>query len=127
MLTASEHSKKRIIRRLNIDPLNVLGFIEDWLTKAQPRTLEEICEIVYISKPDKRDCYYVVPDPHLPGEQVVLITRDDKVVTILTRLTARMHEDGTTIIKTLGGKEVQGDNRWIKTCNRIRKKPYKRH
>ncbi|MDD4347302.1 MAG: hypothetical protein PHZ11_10595 [Desulfitobacteriaceae bacterium] len=97
------------------------------MTKAQPCTLSQIREIVYISKSHKRDRYYVAPDPHFPGEQVVLITRDDKVVTILTRLTASIYEDGVANIKTLGGKEVQGDNRWINTCNRIRKKHYRRH
>jgi len=122
-----QHSLEGLIKRLGIDPLRVNRFMEEWLKTAKPCTLEEANEVANITRPKRRDKYYLAPDPLKPDEKVLLITRDEKIITLLTALTAQIYGDGgTRKIKTMDGKEVQGDGRWVTGHNRQRNKGYRR-
>lgn len=129
-IKATTHSLDGIIGRLGVDPLMANRFLEQLLMTAKVVTYEQATEIVSVFCKNKLDTYYLAPDPHMPSSNIVLIVRDNMVITVMTKLTNALYGvegeilGGTRMIRTLEGSLVE-DNGWIKRRRQARKKTFK--
>lgn len=129
MITATVHSLQGIVCRLGLDPLTVNRFTEEWLHAAHRVTFEEANNVAYIFNRSKYTQYYLAPDPTQEGSQVVLIVRENRVITILTQLTNSLYGvpeaktmNGTRMIRTLGGEMYEDYGNWVCQLKRKRQK-----
>ncbi|HWQ43739.1 MAG TPA: hypothetical protein VN456_17140 [Desulfosporosinus sp.] len=129
MITATVHSLEGIVCRLGLDPLTVNRFTEEWLRTARRVSFEEATTVAYIFNKTKYTQYYLAPDPTQEGYQVVLIVRDNRVITILTQLTNSLYGvpeaktmNGTRMIRTLGGEMYEDYGNWVCQLKRKRQK-----
>lgn len=121
MITATEHSLEGIVNRLGLDPLTVNHFTENWLQTAHEVSFEDATEVACILNKMKRCKYYLAPDPAQEGRQVVLIVKNNRVVTILTQVTTFFYGvpeasvvNGARMIKTLGGEMYEDYGNWVR-------------
>ncbi|EHQ87659.1 hypothetical protein [Desulfosporosinus youngiae] len=130
MITATAHSLESVVSRLGLDPLKVSCFMDQWLLTAHEVSFEEANEIACILNKKKRATkYYLAPDPAQEGNQVVLIVRKNRVVTILTQITnsffgvpEAMTVNGSRMIRTLGGDMYEDNGNWVRQLRRRREK-----
>jgi len=118
MITATVHSLEGVVCRLGLDPLFVNRFMEDWIQTAHEVSFEEATKVASI---------YLAPDPTKEGYQVVLIVRDNRVITVLTQLTNSLYGvpeaqtvNGTRMIRTLGGELYEDTSNWVRQLRRKR-------
>ena len=121
MITATVHSLEGVVCRLGLDPLIVNRFMEEWLQTAHEVSFEEATEVACILNKMKRIKYYLAPDPTQEGYQVVLLVRNNRVITVLTQLTNSFYGvpeaktvNGTRMIKTLGGEMYEDYGNWVR-------------
>lgn len=122
MITATVHSLEGAVGRLGLDPLAVNRFMTEWLQTAREVSFEEATEVACIlNKMKKRAKYYLAPDPAQKGNQVVLIVRKNRVITVLTQLSSSFYGvpeaktvNGTRMIKTLGGEMYEDNGNWVR-------------
>ncbi|EGW40979.1 hypothetical protein [Desulfosporosinus sp. OT] len=122
MITATVHSLEGVVGRLGLDPLAVNRFMAEWLQTAREVSFEEANEVACIlNKMKKSAKYYLAPDPMQEGNQVVLIVRKNRVITVLTQLTNSFYGvpeaktvNGTRMIKTLGGEMYEDHGNWVR-------------
>lgn len=129
MITASVHSLEGVVCRLGLDPLLANRFMVDWLQTAHEVSFEEANKVACIFNKMKFTKYYLAPDPAQEGSQVVLIVRENRVVTILTQLTNSLYGvpeaqsvNGTRMIRTLGGELYEDTGNWVRQLRRKRQK-----
>lgn len=130
MITATVHSLEGVICRLGLDPLIVKRFMEEWLQTAHEVSFEEANEVACILNKMKRCTkYYLAPDPTQEGEQVVLIVRKNRVITVLTQISnsfygvpEAMTVAGTRMIRTLGGEMYEDNGNWVRQLRKRREK-----
>ena len=127
MLTATVHSLEGVVCRLGLDPLFVNRFMEDWIQTAHEVSFEEATKVASIFNKMKFTKYYLAPDPTKEGYQVVLIVRDNRVITVLTQLTNSLYGvpeaqtvNGTRMIRTLGGELYEDTSNWVRQLRRKR-------
>lgn len=127
MITATVHSLEGVIGRLGLDPLTVNRFMEEWLQTAHEVSFEEATDVACILNKMKCTKYYLAPDPTQEGYQVVLIVRDNRVITILTQLTNSFYGvpeaktvNGTRMIRTLGGEMYEDSSNWVRQLKKKR-------
>lgn len=130
MITATVHSLEGVVCRLGLDPLIVNRFMEKWLQTAHEVSFEDADEVACILNKMKRGTkYYLAPDPTQEGQQVVLIVRKNRVITILTQLTNSFYGvpeaktvNGTRMIRTLGGEMYEDYGNWVRQLRKRREK-----
>lgn len=129
MITATVHSLEGVVCRLGLDPLTVNRFMKEWLQTAHEVSFKEATEVACIFNKIKYTKYYLAPDPTQEGYQVVLIVRDNRVITILTQLTNSFYGvpeaktvNGTRMIRTLGGEMYEDNGNWVRQLRKKRQK-----
>ncbi len=130
MITATAHSLEGVVCRLGLDPLIVNRFMEEWLQTAHKVSFEEANEVACILNRIKRGTqYYLAPDPSQEGQQVVLIVRKNRVITVLTQITNSFFGvpeakaiNGTRMIRTLGGDMYEDYGNWVRQLRKRREK-----
>ncbi|MDR3544021.1 MAG: hypothetical protein P4L69_24160 [Desulfosporosinus sp.] len=131
MITATVHSLEGVVSRLGLDPLTVDRFMGEWLQTAREVSFEDATEVACILNRMKKCTYYLAPDPARKGYQVVLIARENRVITVLTQITNSFYGvpealtvNGTRMIRTLGGEMYEDNGNWVRQL-RIKQKHHK--
>jgi len=129
MITATVHSLEGVVCRLGLDPLTVNRFMKEWLQTAHEVSFKEATKVAYIFNKIKGSKYYLAPEPTKEGYQVVLIVRDNRVITILTQFTNSFYGipeaktvNGTRMIRTLSGEMYEDNSNWVRELRIKRKK-----
>lgn len=121
MITATIHSLRGAVSRLGVDPLTVNNFMEEWLKTAREVSFEDANKVAFILNKMKNCHYYLASDPMREDSQIVLIVKNNRVITLLTKLSNSFYGvpeaktmNGTRMITTLGGEMVEDNGNWIK-------------
>lgn len=121
MITATVHSLGSAVSRLGLDPLTVNRFMEEWLKTAREVSFEEANKVALILNKMRNCHYYLAPDPKREGYQVVLIVKNNRVITLFTQLSNSFYGvpeaktvNGTRMIITLDGEMREDNGNWVK-------------